>query len=153
MTVDAAQIKAFAAAFGSKFVQLPRLLIILSERNATYRQIFLAGRPLPTDPQPSWNGYSSGRWDDDTLIVQTNGLRDGVWLDRKGSPLTDAATVVERFRRINVGTMEVVITVTDPKAYTASWSAIAAESLMPDTDLIDAFCLENERDQRHLVTR
>ena len=138
--------------FGSKFVQLPRMLIILNERNATYRQVFLDGRPLPTDPQPSWNGYSSGRWTGDTLIVETNGLRDGVWLDRKGSPLTDAASVIERFRRINVGTMEVTISVTDPKAYTAPWTTTVTESLMPDTDLIDAYCLENERDQAHLVT-
>ncbi len=82
-----------------KFVQTSGLLLILTEWNAGYRQIFLDARPLPADPQPSWNGYSSGKWEGDTLVVHTNGLRDGIWLDLKGDPLTEAAKLTERFRR------------------------------------------------------
>jgi hypothetical protein len=81
----------------NKFIQTPGLLVILSEYNMMYRQIFMDGRPLPTDPQPSWNGYSTGKWNGDTLVVETNGLRDGLWLDlRAGTPITDAAKLTER---------------------------------------------------------
>jgi hypothetical protein len=69
----------------------------------TYRQIFTDGRPLPQNPDPSWNGFSAGTWEGDTLVAHTVGLRDGAWLDRKGSPLTDAAKITERFHRINYG--------------------------------------------------
>jgi hypothetical protein len=73
-----------------KIVQLPGLMVIMSERDVIFRQIFTDGRPLPKDPQPSFTGYSSGHWDGDTLVVQTIGFRDGMWLDRSGSPMTDA---------------------------------------------------------------
>ncbi len=134
-----------------KFVQLPGLFIILSERDVTYRQIFTDGRPLPADPEPSWNGYSSGRWQGDTLVVETNGLRDGTWLDRRGSPMTDAAKLTERFRRINYGRLEVQITVDDPKAYTRPWSVTLNQIIMPDTELLDYHCLDNEKDAGRLV--
>ena len=94
-----------------KIVQVPGLVVILKESNASYRQIFTDGRPLPVDPQPSWDGYSSGRWEGDTLVVQTNGFRDGLWLDRSGSPLTESAHMTERFRRVNYGKLEMEITV------------------------------------------
>src|SRR5579871_363247 len=106
----------------SKVVQKPGLLVILNEWNASYRQIFTDGRPLPVDPNPSWNGYSSGKWQGDTLVVQTTGFRDGLWMDTGGSPLTDAARVTERFRRLNYGTLEIGLTVDDPKAYTKPWT-------------------------------
>src|SRR5579862_621729 len=136
-----------------KIVQVPGLLVILNERDAGYRQIFTDGRPLPEDPQPSWNGYSSGKWEGDTLVVTTSGFRDGTWLDRKGSPLTDAATVTERFRRVNYGRMEVEVTVNDPKAYTKPWTIKLSQILMLDTDLLDYICLENEKDLTHLVVK
>src|SRR5438094_224744 len=98
--------------------KLPGLVVILSERDVTFRQIFTDGRPLPTDPEPSFNGYSTGRWVKDTLIVETIGLRDGLWIDRAGSPLTDAARITEKFRRVNVGRLAIEVTVDDPKAYT-----------------------------------
>ncbi len=132
-----------------KVVQLPQMMLILLERNASYRQIFLDGRPLPDDPQPSWNGYSVGRWEGDTLVVETNGLRDGMWLDRSGTPLTDAARVTEPFRRINYGNMEIEVTVNDPKAYTAPWTTTIKQFIVLNTDLIDYICLENEKDRRH----
>src|SRR4029079_12281723 len=94
-----------------KIVQAPGLVVILNERLATYRQIFTDGRPLPSDPQPSWSGYSSGRWQGDTLVVRTTGFRDDLWLDANGSPLTDAGTITERFRRVNFGKLEIRLTV------------------------------------------
>jgi hypothetical protein len=132
-----------------KIVQLPALLLILSERNTSFRQIFLDGRPLPVDPQPSWNGYSVGAWEGDTLVVQTIGLRDGIWLDAAGSPLTEAAKLTERYRRPSQGTLEIQITVDDPKAYTKPWTITLKSDLTPDTELLDYTCLENEHSVEH----
>jgi len=134
-----------------KFLQAPALLIILSERNTTFRQIFTDGRPLPADPQPTWSGYSSGKWEGDTLVVETNGLRDGMWLDRNGSPLTDAAKVTERFHRINYGNMEIEITVDDRKAYTKPWTIKLNQFIVLNTELLDDVCAENEKDAPHMV--
>ena len=132
-----------------KIVQIPQLMVLLLERNASYRQIFLDGRPLPEDPQPTWNGYSVGRWEQDTLVVETNGLRDGMWLDRAGAPLTEAARVIEKFQRVNYGNMEIEVTVNDPKAYTAPWTTAMQLYIVLNTELIDYICLENEKDRSH----
>ena len=132
-----------------KMVQVPGLLVILNEQNASYRQIFTDGRPLPADANASWNGYSSGKWEGDTLVVQTTGFRDGLWLDTGGSPLTDAARVTERFRRVNYGTLEIGITIDDPKAYTKPWTIKVTQIVAPDTELLDYICLENEKDVQH----
>ena len=134
-----------------KIIQVPGLIVLLNEQNASYRQIFTDGRPLPVDPQPSWNGYSTASWDGDVLVVQTSGLRDGLWLDRSGSPMTDAARVTERFHRLDFGTMMIEFTVDDPKAYTRPWTVRLTHFLVLDTDLIDYICLENEKDVQHLV--
>jgi hypothetical protein len=117
-----------------KMIQVPGLLVILNEQNASYRQIFTDGRPLPVDPNPSWNGYSSGKWEGDTLVVQTTGFRDALWLDTGGSPLTDAARVTERFRRANYGTLEIAITIDDPKAYTKPWTIKVTQIIAPDSE-------------------
>ena len=121
---------------------------MLHEFNASYRQIFTDGRPLPADPQPSWNGYSSGRWDGDTLVVQTNGFRDDLWLDMSGSPLTSAAKVTERFRRVNYGRLDIDVTVDDPKAYTKPWSVTIEMAVQVDTQMLEEICMDNERDTR-----
>ena len=134
-----------------KVIQTPGLIVILNERNVSYRQIFTDARPLPQDPNPSFSGYSSGRWEGDVLVVQTNGLQDGLWLDRNGSPLTAAARLTEHFRRITFGKMEVEVTVDDPKAYTAPWTVKVTHLIVPDTELLDYSCLENEKDGGHLV--
>jgi hypothetical protein len=135
-----------------KLVQTPGLLLILGEFNTMYRQIFTDGRPLPRDPQPSWNGYSTGHWDRDTLVVESNGFRDGLWLDVvAGTPMTDAAMLTERFRRPNFGTLEIEATVDDNKAYTKPWTVKLTQKLMADTDLLEFVCLENEKDVRHLT--
>jgi len=136
-----------------KIVQVPGLLVILNERNAMYRQIFTDGRALPADPQPGWLGYSTAKWDDGALMVKTAGFRDGIWLDRAGSPLTAAGKITERFRRVNFGHLEIRITVDDPKAYTTPWTVTLNQFLVPDTELLDYICLENERDISHFSDR
>jgi hypothetical protein len=125
-----------------RVLQMPGLLTLLSEYNATYRLIYIDGRPLPVDPQPSWSGYSTAKWEGDTLVVQTNGLRDELWLDVAGNPMTDAATLTERIRRPNFGTLEIELTVNDPKAYTRPWTVTIRQMIVVDSDLIDEFCLE-----------
>ena len=134
-----------------KIVQVPGLMTILSERNATYRQIFTDARPLPADPNPSWNGYSSGKWEGDTLVVETVGFRDDSWLDAVGSPLTSAGKMTERFRRPSFGKLEIEITVDDPKVYTKAWTIKLNQPIVVDTELLDYICLENEKDTSHLV--
>ena len=134
----------------TKAVHTPRLLVLLNEVNAMYRQIFIDGRALPADPNPSWNGYSTAAWEGDTLVVRTNGFRDGLWLDMAGSPLTDAAVMTERFRRPSYGTLEVRITVDDRKAYTRPWTVEMPLQITLDTELIDEICLENEKSSQRL---
>jgi hypothetical protein len=134
-----------------KMIQVPGLLLILFERNTEYRQIFMDGRRLPEDPQPGFNGYSVGKWDGDTLVVESIGFKDGLWLDISGTPLTDAAKVTERFRRPNFGTLEIGVTVDDPKAYTKPWSIQVNQTIALDTDMLEFVCQENEKDVPHLV--
>lgn len=134
-----------------KIIQIPGLVALLSEFNASYRQIFTDGRALPVDPQPSWTGYSVGRWDGDALVVNTIGLRDDLWLDMNGNPMTSAAKITERIRRPNFGTIEVDFTVDDAKAYTKPWTVTLKQSVIVDSELIDETCLENEKSLQHLV--
>ncbi|HEY6343968.1 MAG TPA: hypothetical protein VIY49_20935 [Bryobacteraceae bacterium] len=137
--------------FPRRFVQSPGYLAVLHERDMEYRQIFTDGRPLPEDPQPSWNGYSTGKWVNDVLVVETIGFRDGLWADYDGSPVTSAAKVTERFHRLNYGSMEIEMTVNDPKAYTHPWTVKLNWQLQPDSDLLEYVCLEGERDAAHMV--
>ncbi len=107
-----------------KIIQTPGVIVILYEGNSGIRQIFTDGRALPSrDAQPWWYGYSVGKWDGDTLVVETTGFRDDGWLDVNGSPLTEAGKMTERFRRVNYGNLEIEVTVDDPKAYTKPWTA------------------------------
>ena len=104
------------------------------------------GRPLPNnDPTPWWYGYSIGKWDGDTLVVETTNFRDGGYLDIWGSPLTDNAKMTERFRRVNYGTLEIDVTIDDPKAYTKPFTVRVNQRLMVDEELIEFICLENDR--------
>jgi len=134
----------------TKAIHTPRLLVLLYEVNAMYRQIFIDGRPQPDDPNPSWNGYSTATWDRDTLVIETTGFRDDLWIDMNGAPLTSAGKMTERLRRPNFGTLEVEITVDDPKAYTRPWTVSIKEGLEIDTELIDEICLENEKSWQHM---
>jgi len=134
----------------TKALHTPRLLVLLNEVNAMYRQIFIDGRPLPEDPTPSWNGYSTAAWEGDTLVVRTIGFRDGLWLDTSGSTMSDNAKMTERIRRPNFGTLEIEVTVDDPKTYTRPWTVSMPQTIVLDTELIDEFCLENEKSSQHM---
>lgn len=133
-----------------KFVHTPNLLMVLNEMNAGYRQVFTDARPLPKDPTPSWQGYSSGKWSGDTLVIDTIGLRDDTWIDWNGSVLTQAAKVREQIRRPDFGNLEIQVTVDDPKAYTRPWTVELKQRIVVDTELIDEICLENEQSLKHM---
>jgi hypothetical protein len=128
-----------------KVVQTPTLIVVLYESMTMFRQIFVDGRALPKDPQPTWMGYSVGRWEGDSLIVDTVGFNDQTWLDGSGHPHSDAMHLTERFRRTNVGRMDIEITVDDPKAYTRPIKYVQPQVLVPDTDLIEFVCAENAK--------
>jgi hypothetical protein len=129
-----------------KFIQTPDELVILYEASMGVRQIFTDGRAAPaSDPQPWYYGYSVGRWDGDTLVVETTGLRDDGWLDVFGTPLTDAAKLTERFLRTSYGRMQIDVTVDDPKVYTRPWTVRVIQRIMPDQELLEFVCLENQR--------
>jgi hypothetical protein len=129
-----------------KIVQTPRLILILYEEDTVFRQIFLDGRRLPADPEPRWMGYSTGKWDGATLVVDTVGFNDRSWLDRMGHPHSDALHVIERFRRRDAGHLDVEVTIDDPKAYTKPITYTQKQTLVPDEDLLEYFCSENEKD-------
>ena len=131
-------------------VQTPRVVLYLHEANAGFRQIFTDGRPFPSnDPQPWYHGYSVGRWEGDTLVVETVGLRDDGWLDYNGSPITSTGKLTERFRRTNFGTLDIEITVEDPRAYTRPWTAHVRNQITVDTELFEFVCQENEKSTRN----
>ena len=133
-----------------KIIQSKNELVILYEGNGGVRQIFTDGRQLPAgDPQPWWFGYSTGKWDGDTLVVQSSGFRDGGWLDVNGSPLTDQGRTTEKFHRSNFGTLEIEVTVEDAKAYTKPFTVKWNQRLMPDDELIEFICQENEISSKH----
>jgi hypothetical protein len=133
-----------------RIYMLPDTMIMLMERNMQYRQVHLDGRPLPKDPNPTWNGYSTAEWDGDTLVVHTAGFRDDLWLDSNGNPLTESGKVTERISRPNFGTLRVEMTIEDPKGYTAPWTVRLTQPLVLDSDLLDYYCLENEKDAFHM---
>jgi hypothetical protein len=133
-----------------KMVQTPGFIIMLHEEFNHYRQIFTDGRPLPVDPQPAWFGYSVGKWEGDTLVVDSTGFNDLSWLDDPGHPHTEALHIIERFRRTDFGHLENRVTIDDPKTYTKPWSATIHFDLLPDTELIEAIC-DNNKDVEHAV--
>src|SRR5438105_4327904 len=132
-----------------KIIQAPHLVLILYEENTVYRQIFLDGRSLPKDPEPRWMGYSAGRWEGDTLVVDSTGFRDGGWLDRMGHPHSSDLHVIERFRRPDAGHLEIDVTIDDPKAYSKRITYTQRQALIADEDLLEYFCAENEKDREH----
>jgi hypothetical protein len=137
-------------AFPMKIVQTKDLVVVLYEYDTVFRQIFTDGRALPEDPNPTWMGYSVGRWDGDTLVVTTAGYNDRTTIDLAGHPHTEALRVMERFHRRDAGHLDVQVTLDDPKAYTRPWTLPMEFALVPDGDLIEYVC-ENERDAPHLV--
>ncbi|HXP88575.1 MAG TPA: hypothetical protein VN841_27845 [Bryobacteraceae bacterium] len=133
-----------------KIIQTPGLIAILME-DLTFRQIFMDGRALPQDPNPSYMGYSVGRWDGDTLVVETIGFNDRTWLDLSGHTHSEALRTTERFRRRDLGHMEIQETFDDPQTFTKPWSITIQADLALDIDIIEYICAENEKDAKHLV--
>jgi hypothetical protein len=127
------------------------IVVVLYEAVHAYRQIFTDGRPLPKDPNPNWMGYSVGRWDGDTFVVESSGFNDNVWLDNNGHPAGESLRVTERFRRKDFGHMSIDITIDDPKTYTKPWNVTLPLVLQPDTEMLEYICPENEKDYQRLV--
>jgi len=135
---------------GLKVVQTPDVLIFLYESRTIYRQVFTDGRPLPNDPTPSWQGYSSAKWEGDTLVINSIGFRDDLWIDWNGSMITSSAKVQERIRRPDYGHLEVQAMVDDPKAYTKPWTVTLRMRIALNTELVDEICLENEKSSQRM---
>ncbi len=133
-----------------KFIQTPGILVILIE-DLSYRQVYLDGRKLADDPEPSFMGYSVGHWDGDTLVVDSNGYKDRTWLDMPGHPHSEALHVTERFHRADFGHMEIAETIDDPKVFNKKFTITIKAELVPDTEMLEYVCAENEKDGGHLV--
>jgi hypothetical protein len=130
-----------------RILQTPAAIAILND-DLTYRVIFTDGRTLEDNPAPSWQGYSVGRWEGDTFVVSSAGFNDNAWLDNFGHPGTESLKVTERWRRKDFGHLEVQVTIDDPKAYTKPWGNTVSATLIPDGDLMEFICLENEKDTK-----
>jgi len=141
--------------FPFKIIQTPGLVVILYEQLNLFRQVFMDGRKLVSNPNPAWLGYSTGKWDGDTLVIETSGFNDQTWLDtEKGHPATESLHVTERFRRKDFGNLEVQATIDDPKAYSKPWTTAAQKMhLMLGTEILEFVCNENEKDAPHLFVK
>ena len=133
-----------------KFVQAPKEIVAIYEVDNSYRQIYLDGRPLPNDPNPSWLGYSTGHWDGDTLVVETEGFNDRTWLDMSGHSHGEKLHLTERYHRRDYGHMDVQMTFTDPEFYTKPFSIKFTHALAADSDILEAYCNENNKDLDHI---
>jgi hypothetical protein len=137
-------------AFPFKIVQTPGLIVMMYEADNTRRQIYTDGRKLPTDPNPTWMGFSVGHWEGETLVVETAGFNDKIWLDTFGHPVSESMHVQERFNRRDFGHMDLQITIDDPKMYTKPFTFKVTQLLLPDSDIFEYFCTENEKDRAHI---
>jgi hypothetical protein len=131
-----------------RIVQTPQLVLMLNP-DLTYRQIWMDGRALEPEPNPSWMGYSVGRWDGDTLVVESYGFHPGTWLDRDGNPHTERLRVTERYRRPSFGSLDIEVTFSDPAAYTKPWTVKVGAEYAADTEMLEWMC--NEGANRSLV--
>jgi len=135
----------------TKTLHSPKLLVLLYEVNAMYRQIFIDGRPFPQDMNPAWNGYSVGHWEGNTLVVETRGFRDDLWIDTWGSPMSAQGKMTEKFRRPSFGVLEIELTIDDPINYTKPFTVKLTQDFEPDTELVDEFCLEGENSYQRMI--
>ena len=133
-----------------KILQTPGEIAVLYEVDNTHRQIYMDGRNLPVDPQPSWLGYSVGKWEGDTLVVDSAGFNDKSWLDSAGHPHSEDLRIQERFHRRDFGHMDLTLTIDDPKMYTRPFTVKVTEVLLPDSDILESICNENEKDRSHI---
>jgi hypothetical protein len=136
-----------------KLIQTPQQIVLLYEADTTFRQIFTDGRKLPDDPQPSWLGYSVGRWEGDWMVVDSAGFNDKAWLDAFGHIHSDALRVTERFHRRDFGHMQAEVRLDDPKTFTKPVTVRFNLDLIPDTELLETFCPESEKDLAHLPAK
>jgi len=134
----------------SKFIQAPGVIVMMQEVDGTVRQIHTDGRKHTPDPEPAWLGYSVGTWDADTLVVDTIGFKDKTWLDAAGHPHSEDLHVTERFHRREFGHLDMEITIDDAKVYTKPFTIKVTQRLLPDTDIAENFCAENEKDWEHM---
>jgi hypothetical protein len=139
-----------ALAYPWRVVQTPGSIVIIYEAFTLWRQIFMDGRELVADPNPTWMGYSTAKWDGDTLVIDTRGFNGRHWLDQLGRPSTQALHVIERFHRRDFWHMDIHATIDDPGAYTRPWSVKQEVALRYDTELMEFICNENNRDVGHL---
>ena len=143
-----------AVGYPMKIVQEPELVVILYEAFSQFRQIFMDGRKLQDDPNPTWLGYSVGRWEGEVLVVDSTGFNGKTWLDVvAGHPSTEELHLTERFRRRDFGHLDLTLTINDPKAYTKPWTVSETMQISPDNELIEFVCNENEKDLQHLVDK
>jgi len=133
-----------------KIIQTPGVVIILNP-DLTYRQIYMDGRKLEAAPNPSWMGYSVGRWEGDTLVVESNGYNDRTWLDHDGHPHSEALRTTERYHRRDFGNLDVEVTLSDPAIYNKPWTVAVRAELAPDTEMIEWVCAENATGLDHYV--
>ena len=136
--------------FTFKIIQTPQEIVMLAETADPPRQIHTDGRPFPKDPNPTWMGYSVGRWEGDTFVVETTGFTERAWLDGFGHPRSESMRITERYRRRDFGHMDLEMTFNDPKYYTRPFNIKTGLLLAPDSDLLEYVCNENERDRPHL---
>ena len=139
-----------ALAYPWRLIQTPGSIVIIYEAFTLWRQIFMDGRELVADPNPTWMGYSTAKWDGDTLVIDTRGFNGSLWLDQLGRPSTEALHVIERFHRRDFGHLDIHVTIDDPGAYTRPWSVKQEVALRHDTELMEFICNENNRDLEHL---
>jgi hypothetical protein len=139
-----------AAAQPFKIISKKGVLVILYEVETIYRQVFIDGRRLPKDPNPAWMGYSVGKWEGDTLVVDTTGFNDKVPVFG-GRPHSEGLQIVERFRRPDFGHLQIEYTMNDPRVYAKPWTIRQSHHLTPDTELLEHVCNENEKDLKHMV--
>ncbi|MEQ1884498.1 MAG: hypothetical protein ABL967_05505 [Bryobacteraceae bacterium] len=133
-----------------KFIHTAQFTLVLYEEFVDFRQIFTDGRALPKAPEPAWFGYSVGRWERDSFVIETSGFNDKSWLDDDGHPHSEALKTTERFRRPDYGHMTMEIIIDDPKSYARPWNATFHFHLLPETEFIEYIC-DNEQDQKHMV--
>jgi len=136
--------------YAFKMIQAPREIVVVFEDGDPPRQIYTDGRSLPKDPQPSWMGYSVGSWQGDTFVVDTTGFNEAGWMDGVGHPHSESMLMRERYRRRDFGHMDVEITFDDPKYYTRPFTIQTALNLLPDSDVLEFVCAENEKDRAHV---
>ena len=132
-----------------KMIQTPKEIVVISGNGDPARQIHTDGRSLPKDPNPAWMGSSVGRWDGDTLVVETTGFTEKARLDAFGHPRSETMRLTERYHRRDAGHMDLEITIDDAKYYTRPFSIRTTLTRMPTDDVPEYVCTENEKDNAH----